>query len=881
MTITVKAPRRRRLVRTAVSALSAGAAAATFAATAMAAGISEDPGSPPPEESSVSVLETVEENLSGGFVPQETVAEPPPEESISPSGSVDSFEDDRAAEKEVYDVEDHFDEEVFVDPETGEQIVLRSGITHYESAPQGAPASQMLRSIVPLAAVSYADIFPSVSLLGFPAGGTVSGETPLKVTVAIHVPDNAQPGDVYSITAPLPFGFANNGASREVKDSSGRVFAVTKVGAATDGVPGAAFKTLNFVLTDEVAGHVAIEGFIELQINTANKSTPQTYTFNILGADGTLLGPDALVTIPKQNSQTNNFVPGSGTAASNRPSVSPALKVATAQMKDGLTVTFASGSSGLQYGGCDRASVLFEGFRADGFYERLTIGLVNDLPGVSCSVSTDNLSVKITFSQAVTAPSGTHSGIFRIEGGPFFGDAAAKNYPFKITTNWNAPGLGLQWQGTVTTGTPSEAGATHLSLTTKKTASFSTQASNSKPTLGDTITYTITTKPGAENSRAVNNVVTTDVLPVGLQLLSASNGGSYNSTTREIVWGPRILTSTGSFTDVVVAKVVSIPESGLLVNTVENVASSVCTADDKISVCQSQVTTPVGTPSFQFVKHSKVTFAEDDRGWDGAIAGDKITYWFTAKNTGDVALSTLKIDDELLGLSAVECFAPNSMLQPDESVECVDRYTYTITKNDQTAGKVVNHAVGEVPGLPPATSTTTDPTVNPKYQFNKRIIEIKDGSGNKVNDGKAMSGYVIHYGFTAKNTGNVGLKTLRVSDPLLGAEAVECLPTGTVLEPGKTVNCVDSPSYFYTVTKADAVAGLVHNVATGSVPGLPNQEDETETPILPEPVIPDLPHTGGIGVLVPTAAGTLILVGAGVALISRQRTSKHARTILH
>lgn len=884
MTITVKAPRRRRLVRTAVCTLSAGVAAATLAATAMAAGISEDPGSPPPEESSVSVLESVEEGFSEGVVPHGDPSEDPleslPEKSTSPEGTDGSPENNPTSEEEIYNDQSHFDEEVFVDPDTGERTILRSGITHYEDAPGKTPMSRMLRSIAPLSTVSYADIFPSVTLLDFPAGGTVSSETPLAVTMVIHVPDNAQPGDVYSVTAPLPFGFANNGANREIKDSSGKVFAVTKVGEGTDGVPGAAFKTLNVILTDEVAGHVAIEGFIELQIKTANKNTLKTYTFNILGADGTLLGPNATVKIPGQDNQTNDFVPGSGTATGNLPSVSPALKVAPPQMKNGLKVTFASGSPGLQYGGCERPSVIFEGFRADGFYERRSLGKISAIPGASCSVSSDNLSATLTFAQAVATPTDVPSGTFRIEAGPFFGEAS-KSYPFKITTNWNAPGRDLQWQGTVTTGTPSGAGATHLSLTTKKSATFTTQESNSKPTLGDTITYTITTKPGADNSRAVNNVVTTDVLPAGLQLLSVTNGGSYNSATREIVWGPRILTSTGSFTDVVVAKVVSIPASGSLVNTVENIADSVCTNNDEVSVCKSHVTTPIGTPSFQFVKHSKVTFAENDRGFDGAIAGDKITYWFTAKNTGDVALTTLKIDDELLGLSAVECLAPQSSLLPGESVECVKRYTHTITKSDQTSGKVVNQAIGNVPGLPPATSTTTDLTIDPKYQFSKRVVEIKDDSGKKINDGKAMTGYVIHYGFTAKNTGNVDLKTLRVSDPLLGAKTVECLAPGTVLKPGKTVNCVDNPAYFYTVTKADAATGLVHNVATGSVPGLPDQEDETETPVLPDPVIPDLPHTGAGGVAIPIAAGTLLLVGAGVVLIPRQRASKHVQNILH
>lgn len=285
----------------------------------------------------------------------------------------------------------------------------------------------------------------------------------------------------------------------------------------------------------------------------------------------------------------------------------------------------------------------------------------------------------------------------------------------------------------------------------------------------------------------------------------------------------------------------------------------------------SEVTDPVDNPAFEFKKHSEAKAALGDRGFDGIIAGDTITYWFTVKNTGDLDLTELVINDALLGLKNVQCLPDGTPLKVGKTAECKSRYDYTITEADQKAGKVYNHALATVPGLPEVPGDVTDPIDNPAFEFTKSVVEIVDAKGEPVTGGKALLGDKLHFGFSATNTGDVDIKSLLVTDPMLNARDVQCLADGAVLKVGESVDCVDNASYWHVVTDADVKAGKVHNIATGSVPGLPDVPGETTTPVLPPAVDTKLPKTGSGGIWLLIGTGTALTLGGAYALTLLRR----------
>ncbi len=85
-------------------------------------------------------------------------------------------------------------------------------------------------------------------------------------------------------------------------------------------------------------------------------------------------------------------------------------------------------------------------------------------------------------------------------------------------------------------------------------------------------------------------------------------------------------------------------------------------------------------PSIKLVKKANT---------DGPVkAGQKITYTFVVTNTGNVALTKVKVSDPMVG--AVVC--PKTSLKPGQSMMCEAKNVYTVTKADVQNGDLVNHA---------------------------------------------------------------------------------------------------------------------------------------------------------------------------------------------
>ncbi len=209
-------------------------------------------------------------------------------------------------------------------------------------------------------------------------------------------------------------------------------------------------------------------------------------------------------------------------------------------------------------------------------------------------------------------------------------------------------------------------------------------------------------------------------------------------------------------------------------------------------------------------------------------AGDTITFSFRLTNSGNVSLSNLSVTDPLPGLPAVTC--PVLTLAPGASVDC-STAVYMLTQADMDAGVIANSATaGGRPPSGPAIASPPDGTSTPLASVPGISLDKTAGipSGN-------TAGSTIVYSFLVRNTGNVTLTGLLITDPQLAA-AASC--PATTLAPGANTTCTGT----HTITQAEVDAGVVNNTATAtgtppSGPPLESAPDSTTTPIASAPAL--------------------------------------------
>ncbi|GIZ09263.1 hypothetical protein FUMI01_19900 [Flavobacterium sp. UMI-01] len=225
-------------------------------------------------------------------------------------------------------------------------------------------------------------------------------------------------------------------------------------------------------------------------------------------------------------------------------------------------------------------------------------------------------------------------------------------------------------------------------------------------------------------------------------------------------------------------------------------------------------------PSISITKDGKY----EDKNNDGITnVGDVIVYNFVVRNTGNVPLTNVTVTDNNATVSG----GPIASL----AVGAVDSTTFTavhtVTQEDINKGIVYNlaTATGTPPKGTPVTGTSTDPTpcaTCPKeptcldctmteLKQMPSISITKDGKyEDKNNDGITNVGDVIVYNFVIRNTGNVPLMNVTVTD---NNATVSGGPIASL-----TVGAVDSTTFtaVHTVTQNDIDEGIVYNLATAT-----------------------------------------------------------------
>jgi uncharacterized repeat protein (TIGR01451 family) len=206
--------------------------------------------------------------------------------------------------------------------------------------------------------------------------------------------------------------------------------------------------------------------------------------------------------------------------------------------------------------------------------------------------------------------------------------------------------------------------------------------------------------------------------------------------------------------------------------------------------------------------------------------GQTVTYSFLVTNTGNVALTDIKVTDTpTTPAGSVTPACPGSIgstgptLAPGQFVTCTA--SYVVTQADLNNGSINDSAVAK--GTSPAgTGVSSGPsTATVTAPASPGVSVAKSANPTTV----TAVGQRITYTFIVTNTGNVTLTDIHVTDAQTAPAGTLTTPltcpgttgaTGPTLNAGQTVTCTAS----YVVTQADQSKGSVADsaVARGTSP---------------------------------------------------------------
>lgn len=185
----------------------------------------------------------------------------------------------------------------------------------------------------------------------------------------------------------------------------------------------------------------------------------------------------------------------------------------------------------------------------------------------------------------------------------------------------------------------------------------------------------------------------------------------------------------------------------------------------------------------------------------GVVSTDanRVTYSFTIRNTGNVTLSAITINDPKIGLTRT-LSAP---LAPGMSV--TETAAYTLTQADKNAGSVSNSAT--VAAQAPGGQTVNDVSGTAENNNTPTVTAVPQKPLISLVKTASFSGNKITYTFTIKNIGNVTLNTIELTDAKLGISK-KAIASGLLPEASVVATEV------YTLSQADKDLGQVSNTAT-------------------------------------------------------------------
>jgi len=428
--------------------------------------------------------------------------------------------------------------------------------------------------------------------------------------------------------------------------------------------------------------------------------------------------------------------------------------------------------------------------------------------------------------------------------GAFSGTGQLSAIDCPAAANSLAPGESTTCTATYTlTQADADAGV----VTNSATGSATTPTGGTINTPTSTATVTIAPAPALTVTKSATPDTVARAGDTVTYSFKATNTG--NVTVRDVVINEGAFTGTGALS------AVTCPAGARALAPGDTIT---CTAD--YTLTQTDVdagrvtntatvggTTPSGPPVESPPSTTTVNVPADpsmtvDKTSDAATitrAGQKVVYSFAVKNTGNVSISDVAIQDQDFSgtgkLSQIVC--PSRSVAAGATLTCTA--TYTVTQADVDAGKLSNTATatGNTPGGDPVKPTDPSTVITPTApDAALRVVK----SANVTSEADFTAGKVITYSFVATNTGNVTLSNVSIEERAFSGtgdlSAIDCPAESSSLAPGQQVRCTAS----YTLTQEDVNAGEVTNaaVAHGTPPTSIPTGELTSTPsnaVIPTP----------------------------------------------
>lgn len=391
-------------------------------------------------------------------------------------------------------------------------------------------------------------------------------------------------------------------------------------------------------------------------------------------------------------------------------------------------------------------------------------------------------------------------------------------------------------------------------VTTSLNASMSvvnTQTSNSVPTAaGDIITYSIVvTNTGSMTLSGVNLTnanATLGTCTPALPVASLAPNATITCTASRTVTSGDV--TAGSVSNIAIASTTTGPISQVTSNTVTT--NVVPPAQNNQNNNQNNNPAPQATPNVNITKSLKSQAPKK--------AGDTVVYTVKVTNTGNVQINDNKVIDP--DGKTLVCPAGSNVLAVGATIEC--EVSYVVTQDDVNKGKIVRDA--KTNSVANGLDKTSNEVVVPLEQKDDLVIEQKQVGGNPKKPGDP-----IRYQIVTKNTGNITLKDVLVTNTAAVIES--CTPALPVaaLDPGQQIVCTAT----YKVTAEDIRTGVVNNASTAlaanfTKASLPS--NEVVTPLKDAVLTGELAETGDDLTFAYLFGASLVLAGALVLRRARK-----------
>lgn len=286
-------------------------------------------------------------------------------------------------------------------------------------------------------------------------------------------------------------------------------------------------------------------------------------------------------------------------------------------------------------------------------------------------------------------------------------------------------------------------------------------------------------------SYTVQNIGNVQILAANQISIVDDKAGTFTCGSGTLAQGAsRVCTQSYTLTAADVA-------AGFVINKATANAGTVATSNQATATIA-----PTFRPGLTLVKSADVP--------DVDATTDVITYTFTLTNSGDSqivkASQPITVADPAVSTAACAAAQP-ATLNAGASYSCTA--TYSPTQAQLNAGVVRNTATASFPFNAETTVSAPSSTANVPVIETPGLDITKSGPAQFTTVGSTVT-----FSFGARNTGNVALTNVVITDPLI--PALSC--TIASIPPGPSpVTCTGA----YSVTQADVDAGVITNTAAG------------------------------------------------------------------